>query len=292
MLFQKRGWAGVCLNWVLWGCTLSGLWLGEAQAGESALSRVTVTGRVAYEPRYTRVLDVECGDVPCQESQRYWNLVIQEGQARYLLNQRFNLGQSSAPEVTDLAGVQVSPGALVQLEGDVMDDGVDEGSRLFSIQKVHHVQRVMDLGWACFNQGGSGTNIYARVWRDAQSGAAQGESDPSVYQLRVQEVVNRSTRPVAWVERARAEVRSEEWVFEGQSITPSDVSVELQIHEARGVFLGVPAQLKITRKSKPSAGSSSTTANASESSVVEMTCTRTRSNSLGVSVVVNHEGLC
>ena len=36
--------------------------------------QATFTGKVKFEPRYTRVHDIGCVEQPCQKSQKYWSL--------------------------------------------------------------------------------------------------------------------------------------------------------------------------------------------------------------------------
>ncbi len=240
-----------------------------AEGGEmaSGLSRQTVTGKVNYQPRYTRVVDEVCDGSPCKKSQMYWSLVIESNGAQYLLNEKLNVGKTRAPFFTELAGVQVRPGSVVQLEGDV----VDFGSHLYSIQKILRVELVTDLGWACYNMGGGSSNIYARVWRDPLVGP-QVDTKES-YRMRVQEVVNRTVRPIAYILDANLAVRSNEWIFVGQSSSPKDVEVELQISDTNPRALTSPAQLKIKKKGPETLDR---TSSADELSVIEMNCSRTR----------------
>jgi hypothetical protein len=198
----------------------------------------------------------------------YWSLVIESSSGQYLLNEKLNIGKTRAPLMTELGGVQIRAGSVIQLEGDV----VDYGTHLYSIQKIHRVELVMDLGWACYNMGGGSSNIYARVWRDPIVGP-QVESKEN-YRMRVQEVVNRTVRPIAYIVDANLAVRSNQWIFMGQSSTPKDVEVELQISDTGPDVLTSPAQLKIKRKGSEILLRGASVAD--EASVVEMNCSRTR----------------
>ncbi len=238
------------------------------QEGFSALSRQVVTGKVAFESRYTRVLEEVCDGAPCHQSQQYWSLVIQSGASKYILNEKLNVGMMREPAFADLAGVPVRPGTVVQLEGEVADNGLHQ----YSIQKVHHVQLVLDLGWACYNMGGGTSNVYARVWRDPETGASPEGRDS--YRMRVQEVVNRTVRPIAYIQDAVLAVRSNQMVFAGASSAPQDVEVELQIADALPQSLTAPAKLKIKKRGPE--GLARETGVESEAAVIEMNCSRTR----------------
>ncbi len=266
MEFQKRVSLGLffCLT------VANSIESSRADEVSHVLSRQTVTGKVSYEPRYTRVMDQVCEGSPCKKSQMYWSLVIQSGGAQYLLDEKLNLGKTRAPSVMELGGVQVSPGSVVQLDGDVVDYGV----RLYSIQKVHRVELLTDLGWACYNLGGGSSNIYARVWHDPLSGPqVEGKEN---YKMRVQEVINRTVRPIAFIEQANLAVRSNQWVFKGQSALPQSVEVELEISESSPNALTAPAQLKMKRKRLEALVDAP--AETIESSSIEMSCSRTRTD--------------
>ncbi len=253
------------------------VWAQDGVAGEpssvvdsaSPVSRRMVTGKVVFQPRYTRVVDEICDGAPCKESQMYWSLVIEANGSQYLLNEKLNLGQTRAPLVTELAGVSLRHGSVVELDGDF----VDFGPHLYSIQKIHHLELVTDLGWACYNRGGGNSNIYARVWKEPF--AAPHPEAQEGFKLRVQEVVNRTVRPIAYIREANVAVRSNQLVFQGESAAPKDIEVELEIRDTDPHALTVPSQLRIKAKASASAldrGGSE----AAAASVFAMSCTRTR----------------
>ena len=197
----------------------------------------SIEGEVYFEKRYTKVTHEGCEVGICPQSQAYWSVLVRVGDASYLVNQRFGLGHSRAPQEVELAGVALKEGMMIRLDGMIHAYASDS----FMVSEVTQVSLLRELGWACHDSGSGERTVFARVWQDPIGG------ESSSYRLRVHEVRSRRARTLADVNQMTVSAKDQLIVFEGQSRNPQGVRVQLRIQNSQQSFRNLPAQLTLLR---------------------------------------------
>ena len=221
----------------------------------------SIQGEVYFEKRYTKVVHEECESGVCPHSEPYWTVLIRVGNVSYIVNKRYGLGRSRAPQEVELGGVALREGMMIQLDGVVYSYASDS----FVISEVVKVSLLRELGWACHSLGGE-RSIFARVWRDPL------EVESSRYRLRVQEIRNRRVRTLAELNQMSVSLNDQWLVFEGETRDSQGLGVRLEIQQSQQEFRDVPSQLTLLRSVKVDSvrGDDFT-------EVFQMSCSRTRS---------------
>jgi hypothetical protein len=166
-------------------------------------------------------------------------MVIHSNENRYLLNQRFNLGGTRAPESIEVAGVTLRPGSIVKVEGEVFSGGGIPGH--YILTQIKSLDLMMDLGLACDSAKEASPALHLRLWFDAQEEAG------GAFKIRVQEFADSAIYQVAYVDRAVFTAKADALVFGGEN---SAFNIELST-VGQATFKGlksVPAVLKMTGK--------------------------------------------
>jgi hypothetical protein len=199
---------------------------------------VTVTGQVKFERRYTMVAGPHCGEGPCARSQSYWSVVVQSGDANYLIAPRLNEGEAQVPQYVEVAGVPLKPGSIIKVVGNA----VSSSARLFRLTDIKTVTLLMDLGWACHTSKQNDPNIYVRLWYSAQDAAENG-----TFKIRVQQFTENAIYQLAYIDHARFAAQNTGFAFVGTS--PS-VNVELSPEPGQQTVpqKKFPATLRISQK--------------------------------------------
>lgn len=183
---------------------------GFANADEGERSYQQVVGIAQFEKHQTIVALPLCGELPCQQSEAYWTLVLKSKRVRYEINVPFEEGRTIAPEFIEMDGAKIHLGSKVQIAGKIQflsrDYAIVSEVKDLKIVADSSAENLSILpimrGWNCQSDGIFGAKVFTDVFFDpGQSGgdyrinvtSGEGESTKQQIYIGIASVLGQAT---------------------------------------------------------------------------------------------------